>query len=150
MLNKRSEAARLSVPALCFLSPAIHYEWKVSQQNCLFSQLASRPETRALVCLSLSTLSSPSTSAKGDCQMRAKNGNLPTMSVIFLSFYVTQHTRAADSLSSRQSICLPQCNRRDCGASTKTEPIPETGTCCVFGVSLKETDQLFTVGRRYC
>ena len=56
LLNKRSEAARLSVPALCFVSPAIHYEWKVSQQNCLFSeprsQLALRPEIRALVSLS--------------------------------------------------------------------------------------------------
>lgn len=95
LLNKRSEAARLSVPALCFVSPAIHYEWKVSQQNCLFSQLASRPETRALVCLSLSTLSSPSASAKEDCQMRAKKWKSTDSVRDILSFYVTQHTRSS-------------------------------------------------------
>lgn len=96
LLNKRSEAARLSVPALCFVSPAIHYEWKVSQQNCLFSQLASRPETRALVCLSLSL---DSFFAFHVCQRRLSDESKKWKSTDnvrdILSFYVTQHTRSS-------------------------------------------------------
>lgn len=163
LLNKRSEAARLSVPALCFVSPAIHYEWKVSQQNCLFSeprsQLALRPEIRALVSLSWldALLSSPLPCLPKRLSDESKNGNLATMSVTFwVVFFFSLSILMRCNTVEQLTVCHHASPSVFLSATTaivacqqKMNLFQKPGLV-VFWCSLMETDNLFTVWRRNC